>query len=56
MFYCDACAKRNGWPHESWLPRSRGPCECCGQTASCNDMPSSALPIPERQPPIQEGE
>lgn len=43
MFYCDACAQKNGWPDDFWLPRSRGPCEACGKVASCNDVPSVHL-------------
>lgn len=43
MFYCDACAHKNGWPDDFWLPRSHGPCEVCGKTASCHDVPSTRL-------------
>lgn len=46
MFYCQDCAKRNDWPNDEFVPRSRGPCEVCGKTASCYDVPSSCLPLP----------
>lgn len=29
--------------------RSRGPCEVCGKTASCNDVPTAALPHKRKQ-------
>ncbi len=35
MFYCDACATRNGWLDN--LVKSEGPCDVCGKTATCND-------------------
>lgn len=47
MFYCNTCAKRKQWP-ESWS-KSRGCCEVCGNTAICNDIPSSQLPAPFRK-------
>lgn len=43
MFYCDPCAKKCGWPVELFA-RSRGPCEMCGEYASCNDVHHSLLP------------
>ena len=45
MFYCDDCAKENGYPTS--IVGSIGPCECCGKVASCNDVSSSRLPIPK---------
>jgi hypothetical protein len=45
MFYCEPCAKKNDWPHEFYLPMSRGPCEVCGKTATCVDVPSARLPV-----------
>jgi hypothetical protein len=45
MFYCDDCAKENGYPET--IMKSQGPCECCGKVALCNDMPSSKLPKPK---------
>jgi hypothetical protein len=44
MFYCNDCAKENGYPET--ITKSQGPCECCGKIAICNDMPSSKLPKP----------
>jgi hypothetical protein len=44
MFYCDACAQRNGWPDELWMLQSHGPCEVCGLVAACYDVRSSDLP------------
>jgi len=48
MFYCDICAKIKGWPISA-LARSLGPCEICGQSSICNDVPSSQLPDPKNQ-------
>ena len=43
MFYCDECAKKNGWPES--IRQSFGICEACGEGPSrCNDTPSSRLP------------
>lgn len=41
MFYCNDCAKENGYPET--ITKSQGLCECCGKVAICNDMPSSKL-------------
>lgn len=43
MFYCDECAKKNGWP-VVFMARSYGPCEICGNKTDCNDVKSSRLP------------
>lgn len=43
MFYCNGCAKKNGWPLSS--VKSRGKCECCGTLTVCNDTPSELLPL-----------
>lgn len=51
MFYCEACAKKNGYPFEFYLPQSRGPCELCKKTATCVDVPSSRLPNRATPPP-----
>jgi hypothetical protein len=48
MFYCDECAKRNRWP--DLIPVSYGPCEVCGRTRACYDVPSSALPEAKPEP------
>jgi hypothetical protein len=47
MFYCEPCRKKNDWP-ESWS-KSQGACEMCNKLARCNDVPSSALPMPTRR-------
>jgi hypothetical protein len=44
MFYCTACAKKYTWP--DWGSTSYGPCEICGKTAGCFDVPSRYLPDP----------
>lgn len=49
MFYCDSCADRFGYPRTAF--RSSGRCECCGEGAVCNEMPSSALPLPKAEDP-----
>lgn len=49
MFYCDKCASERDWPSGWPHPQSVGPCEVCGKTRTCTDIPSSALPIPKRR-------
>lgn len=49
MFYCDECAEKKEWP--TTLFRSRGPCEVCGQVASCNNVASGNLPVAPRPKP-----
>jgi hypothetical protein len=44
MFYCEACAKKYGYPFELWTPMSKGPCEICKTMAVCADVPTSQLP------------
>lgn len=49
MFYCDDCREKQNWPEG--FAKSEGPCECCGEVAPCNDVPSKLLgppPDPER--------
>ena len=43
MFYCLKCAKKNEGPSFFGLPMSLGPCEICGKTSTCYDVPSAAL-------------
>lgn len=43
MFYCNPCAKENDWPET--ITCSFGPCEVCGNSSICNEMPSKLLPI-----------
>lgn len=45
MFYCEPCGKKSDWPTWDFLPQSRGPCEMCGKSAACFDVPSSSLPV-----------
>jgi len=44
MFYCNDCAKKNGYPES--LCKSIGLCEICGEHKVCNDRPCSSLPMP----------
>lgn len=48
MFFCGKCEKKNDWPNSIF--KSFGRCEVCGKSAECNDVPSSYLPMPKRQP------
>jgi len=48
MFYCEECRKKNKWPEGFAV--SRGPCEMCGKTATCHDVPSCALPDRKEKP------
>lgn len=47
MFYCDPCAEKNDYPRTMF--RSHGRCECCGNTAVCNERASKDLPAPRRR-------
>ncbi len=47
MFFCEKCRVKRDWPES--LGKSRGPCEICGKTEICNDVPSSALPRTRRK-------
>jgi hypothetical protein len=49
MFYCDSCRDKNDWP--DGLMKSFGPCECCGTTDRCSDVPGSQLPMPAQHEP-----
>lgn len=49
MFYCSDCGNARGWPTSFCI--SRGPCEICGVVATCNDVPSLALPTPKTATP-----
>lgn len=53
MFYCDECADKCGWPHTMF--KSRGRCEMCEQTRTCNERRSADLPIPRRTEPVEPG-
>jgi len=46
MFFCDFCANKRNWPES--MSKSYGVCEICDITARCNDVPSSALPMPAK--------
>lgn len=54
MFYCKSCAVENGWPHFDGMFMSRGPCEMCGKTADCADVPSKNLPPSIKAPEKEE--
>lgn len=49
MFYCNPCGTERGWPINTPV-QSHGRCELCGKGASCNDVPSKHLPVPESEP------
>lgn len=49
MFYCDPCAKENGYPES--MGKSEGKCEMCGEWETCNNVPSSHLPKPDKLEP-----
>lgn len=42
MFYCDKCRQQLQWPEG--FSKSAGPCEICGVTAVCYEVPASRLP------------
>ena len=48
MFYCNDCAKKNEWSETGM--KSNGRCECCGESAVCNERSSSMLPLPKEKP------
>lgn len=41
MFYCDNCAKENGYP--IGIGKSYGKCELCGALNDCSDISSNVL-------------
>ncbi len=43
MVYCNECAKKEGWPVETFLNYD-APCEICHIRTTCNDVPSKHLP------------
>jgi hypothetical protein len=43
MFFCEMCRFARRWPGS--LMRSHGPCEICGVTSNCYDVPSKELPL-----------
>lgn len=51
MFYCNPCADERRWPKAfAEFAMSYGKCEICGKVRPCNDVPSSALSVPEAAP------
>jgi len=50
MFFCQKCAEKNSWPFFYGLPMSFGACEICETRSECVDIPSSALPVPKKDP------
>jgi hypothetical protein len=48
MFYCEPCAEKFNLGTAFWLPRSFGPCELCGTSSACIDVPSGGT-APEPQ-------
>lgn len=53
MFYCEPCGLKNDWPVWMIFGMSVGPCECCGKTRECFDVPSHALPAVEVVKPVK---
>lgn len=47
MFYCNPCAEKYEYPETIF--KSEGRCECCGNSATCNETKSSNLPLPKTQ-------
>lgn len=47
MFYCTECADKWEWPVTMF--QSFGPCEMCGRSRSCNEVPSRYLPDPKEK-------
>lgn len=43
MFYCDDCAAASTYPTFDDAFKSYGQCECCSETAGCNDLPTNVL-------------
>lgn len=43
MFYCNDCAAESSHPTFDKMYQSWGRCETCGQTAGCNDVPTTIL-------------
>lgn len=39
MFFCEPCRVTNQWPEA--MAKSYGPCEECGTTGRCHEVPSS---------------
>lgn len=56
MFYCELCRVKMEWPQS--FGGSHGPCEVCGVTSNCYDIPSKYLPLPKEEinEPIQEAD
>lgn len=42
MFVCDPCLRKH-FTNEPSFSQSRGPCEMCGRSRVCSDIPSFAL-------------
>jgi len=48
MFICGPCLRKRH-PNVFIFTRSEGPCEDCGKTRICADIPTSALPPKRRR-------
>lgn len=51
MFYCEECGTKRGW--RPGLFQSYGPCELCGKTRECSDVPSKDLPAPRNMAQLE---
>lgn len=49
MFYCEDCRRPRRWPDSTLY--SWGPCEICGRSKFCYEVPSKLIP-PESEDPI----
>jgi hypothetical protein len=49
MFYCKPCGAKREWPVSNRV--SLGPCELCGHSTECSDVPATALPMPGEKKP-----
>jgi hypothetical protein len=47
MFYCEKCAKKNGWP--ATIYPSSGNCEICDEYDLCYSTPSFLLAMPQKE-------
>jgi hypothetical protein len=53
MFLCDNCFKADELS-KFIMPRSKGPCEGCGEYASCYDVPPGFPTKPKDKPKKEE--
>jgi hypothetical protein len=59
MYYCEDCARKNGWPFHWFLAHQQAICTVCRNDTLCIKYDAMALPQPtkpitEAKPPISE--